>query len=111
MNKMFHFVIVILMRILFCSVIALCLFFRYGRIEEDDSRSRLFTLTNPVARTGKQLAFLQLWEPMNGELKKSTVVNESLSALSVRDDGRFVAVGTMFTGTVFLYIAFSLQVF
>lgn len=82
---------------------------RYGGVEEDKNKSRLFMLTNPVARTGKQQAFLQMWEPVNGELKKSALVNESLSALAVRDDGRFVAVGTMFTGTVFLYIAFSLQ--
>lgn len=27
----------------------------------------------------------------------------------MRDDGRFVAVGTMFTGSVSIYIAFSLQ--
>ncbi|XP_075212300.1 guanine nucleotide-exchange factor SEC12 isoform X2 [Lycorma delicatula] len=82
---------------------------RYGRVEEDKTKSRLFTLSNPVARTGKQTAFLQMWEPDFGEVIKSALVNESLSALAVRDDGRFVAVGTMFTGTVFLYIAFSLQ--
>lgn len=29
--------------------------------------------------------------------------------MAVRDDGRFVAVGTMFSGSVSIYIAFSLQ--
>lgn len=39
----------------------------------------------------------------------SVRINESLSSLAVRDDGRFVAIGTMFTGSVSIYIAFSLQ--
>ncbi|XP_039278992.1 prolactin regulatory element-binding protein [Nilaparvata lugens] len=82
---------------------------RYGIVEEDRTRCRLFTLANPVARTGKQLSYIQMWDPVTGELKKSSLIEESLSALAVRDDGRFAAVGTMFSGSVFLYIAFSLQ--
>lgn len=39
----------------------------------------------------------------------AVAIDESISALAVRDDGRFVAVGTMFTGSVSIYIAFSLQ--
>lgn len=46
---------------------------------------------------------------MNGTLSNSVVIDESLASLAVRDDGRFVAVGTMFTGSVSIYIAFSLQ--
>lgn len=42
-------------------------------------------------------------------MANSVKINESLSSLAVRDDGRFVAVGTMFTGSVSIYIAFSLQ--
>lgn len=41
---------------------------------------------------------------------KSVGVDESLASLAVRDDGRFVAIGTMFSGSVSIYIAFSLQV-
>lgn len=59
---------------------------------------------------GKQVAYIQLWDPAEGHLKRSAIIEESLSALAVRDDGRFVAVGTMFSGSVYIYIAFSLQV-
>ena len=34
----------------------------------------------------------------------------SLSALAVSDNGHFVATGSMFDGTVEIYIAFNLQV-
>lgn len=55
------------------------------------------------------MGYLQEWNPENGALSNSVAINESLSALAVRDDGRFVAIGTMFTGSVSIYIAFSLQ--
>lgn len=79
-------------------------------MEEDPKKSRLFLICNPVSRVGKQVAYLQLWDPAKGRFSRSAQSDESLSALAVRDDGRFVAVGTMFTGTVDVYIAFSLQV-
>jgi prolactin regulatory element-binding protein len=63
-----------------------------------------------VGRRGRQKAFLQLWLPEDGSLKKAAPCNDSLSALAVSDDGRFIAVGTMFSGSVLVYIAFSLQV-
>ncbi|XP_054284824.1 prolactin regulatory element-binding protein-like [Macrosteles quadrilineatus] len=81
---------------------------RFGRVEEDPKKSRLFLICNPVSRVGKQTAHIQLWDPAQG-LRRTAQVEESLSALAVRDDGRFIAVGTMFTGTVDIYIAFSLQ--
>jgi len=81
---------------------------RFGRVEEDHKKSRLFLICNPVSRVGAQTAYIQLWDPAQG-LRRAAQVEESLSALAVRDDGRFVAVGTMFTGTVDIYIAFSLQ--
>lgn len=83
---------------------------RFGRVEEDRKKSRLFLICNPVSRVGKQQAHIQMWDPANGRMIRSVQVEESLSALAVRDDGRFLAVGTMFTGTVDIYIAFSLQV-
>lgn len=82
---------------------------RFGWKEEDDTSCRLFLISNPVNRVGKQVAYIQLWDPIEGQLKKSSIIEESLSALAVRDDGRFVAVGTMFSGSVYIYIAFSLQ--
>lgn len=56
-----------------------------------------------------QAGYLQEWDPQNGALTNSVAVDESLASVAVRDDGRFVAVGTMFTGSVSIYIAFSLQ--
>lgn len=83
-----------------------CRFGIRGNGTEVDS---LFTLANPLvgARNGK--SFLQLWEPSGGKLRKSYAFNENLAALAVRDDGMFVAVGTMFSGSVSIHIAFSLQ--
>ncbi|XP_053601825.1 prolactin regulatory element-binding protein [Plodia interpunctella] len=82
---------------------------RFGLNEDKKGAHRMFTIANPLARSGKQKGLLQLWEPAGGALVKSVVVNESLSALAVRDDGRFVGVGTMFSGSVDIYVAFSLQ--
>lgn len=68
-------------------------------------------LANPLGRAGKQKGYLQQWDPDNGQLQKVAGIDESLAALAVRDDGRFVAIGTMFSGSVSIYIAFSLQVY
>ncbi|KAG8294650.1 hypothetical protein J6590_098578 [Homalodisca vitripennis] len=82
---------------------------RYGRVEEDPKRSRLFLICNPASRVGRQVAYIHLWDTTQSRVTRSATVDESLSALAVRDDGRFLAVGTMFTGSVSIYIAFSLQ--
>ncbi|KAH8281224.1 hypothetical protein KR044_012181 [Drosophila immigrans] len=82
---------------------------RYGTVEAHKDNYRLFTITNPLGKVGKQRGFLQQWDCTNGQLREAVSVDESLSSLAVRDDGRFVAVGTMFSGSVCIYIAFSLQ--
>ncbi|XP_028039497.1 prolactin regulatory element-binding protein [Bombyx mandarina] len=82
---------------------------RFGPNEDKEDAHRMFTIANPLSRSGKQKGLLQLWDPKDGSLQKTVLVNESLSALTVRDDGRFVGVGTMFSGSVDIYIAFSLQ--
>lgn len=79
-------------------------------IEGESKKSALYTLTNPTGLAKKQKSYLQRWLPAAGSLNKFSCVDESLSALAVRDDGRFVAVGTMFSGSVSIYVAFSLQV-
>lgn len=83
---------------------------RFAVIEGNPTKYRLFTLANPLGKTGKQKGFLQQWNTSTGKLNNIVDIDESLSALAVRDDGRFVAVGTMFTGSVTVYVAFSLQV-
>lgn len=83
---------------------------RYGTIEGQKDQHRLFSISNPLGKVGKQKGFLQQWDSKTGNLRLAVDIEESLAALTVRDDGRFVAIGTMFTGSVSIYIAFSLQV-
>lgn len=82
---------------------------RFGTVEGGKDDTRLFVLTNPVGNATKLPSYLQMWDPASTSLKKFAPVWETLSALSVSSDGRFVAVGTMSSGSVSLYIAFSLQ--
>ncbi|KAF4519044.1 hypothetical protein B566_EDAN001630 [Ephemera danica] len=81
---------------------------KFGIREGDKKSSRLFLLANP-ARRSKQSSFLQLWNPSEATLVRSWASNENLCALAVNDDGKFVAVGTMFTGSVHVFVSFSLQ--
>ncbi|XP_037047161.1 prolactin regulatory element-binding protein [Bradysia coprophila] len=82
---------------------------RFGIYEGKVGKSRLFTIANPFGKVGKQRGYLQAWDPDTGSLTNSVGVDESLASLAVRDDGRFVAIGSMFSGSVSMYIAFSLQ--
>uniref|UniRef100_A0A182SHZ7 Uncharacterized protein n=1 Tax=Anopheles maculatus TaxID=74869 RepID=A0A182SHZ7_9DIPT len=82
---------------------------RYGLVEGVKDKFRLFTLANPFAKSGKAKGLLQQWDPDAARLTGVVEIDESLAALAVRDDGRFVAIGTMFSGSVSVYIAFSMQ--
>lgn len=86
------------------------IFQRFGIIEGEEKKTALYTLANPTGVARRQKSYLQQWVPEDGRLKKVAEFDESLAALAVRDDGRFVAVGTMFSGSVCIYVAFSLQV-
>ncbi|CAG9769169.1 unnamed protein product [Ceutorhynchus assimilis] len=81
---------------------------RFGSIE-GQQKSALYMLANPTGVAKRQKSYLQQWYPEEGILKRVTEFDESLSALAVRDDGRFIAVGTMFSGSVSIHVAFSLQ--
>lgn len=81
---------------------------RFGRIEGKERESAVYTLANATGVAKKQKSYLQMWSTSGG-LMKSAMFDENLAALAVRDDGRFVAVGTMFSGSVSIYVAFSLQ--
>lgn len=82
---------------------------RFGSIEGRQDNCRLFTLSNPLGKSGKVRGFLQQWNVQTGKLSNIAEIGESLSALAVREDGRFIAVGSMFTGSVSIYVSFSLQ--
>lgn len=80
---------------------------RFRKLEEDKSKTQLFMLSNAVV--GKNPSFLQMWDADSGCIVKTVSYKETLSALAVSDDGKFVAVGTMFSGSVDIYVAFSLR--
>lgn len=80
---------------------------RFRKLMEDKERTDLFMLSNAV--TPKKPSFLQLWDANTGVIVKSAAYKETLSALAVSDDGKFVAVGTMFSGSVDIFVAFSLR--
>lgn len=82
---------------------------RYATVEGAKEKYRLFTISNPLGKTSKAKGFLQQWNVETGRLNNIVEIDESLSALAVRDDGRFVAVGTMFSGSVEMFIAYSLK--
>lgn len=78
---------------------------KFGSVE---GRScKLFTTSNPVAGGKEAQGWLHSWE--DGRICKAVSISEPTSALAVRDDGTFLATGTMFSGSVSIYIAFSLQ--
>ncbi|XP_043466215.1 prolactin regulatory element-binding protein-like [Leptopilina heterotoma] len=80
---------------------------RFRDPDEKVPKTQLLTLSN--ATVGKNPSFLQLWNVDAGVIMKSVPFQETLSALAVSDNGRLVAVGTMFSGSVDMFIAFSLQ--
>ncbi|CAK1603566.1 unnamed protein product [Parnassius mnemosyne] len=92
---------------------------RFGANEDRPKETRMFTIANPVSRSGRARGLLQMWtgvcagegqgQGAGAVLRRSVLLPEALSALAVREDGRFVGVGTMFSGSVEVYIAFSLQ--
>lgn len=80
---------------------------RFRKVMEDKTKLDLFVLSNAVV--AKKPSFLQLWDAHSGAIAKSAPYKETLSALAVSDDGKFVAIGTMFSGTVDIFVAFSLR--
>jgi len=80
---------------------------RFRKVAEDKTRIDLFVLSNAVV--AKNPSFLQLWDAQTGTIVRSAAYKEALSALAVSDDGKFVAVGTMFSGSVDIFVAFSLR--
>ena len=83
-------------------------FCRYGVVEGDPAKSKLFTISNPVVGT-KNPAIVAKWCGSTYAQEKSQQLAGSLGSLAVSDDGRYLATGTM-GGSIYILIAFSLQV-
>ncbi|XP_057329601.1 prolactin regulatory element-binding protein [Microplitis mediator] len=80
---------------------------RFRIPNEKKSKMQLYILSN--ATSSKNPSYLQLWDVEQGSIIKSAPYKETLSAIAVSDDGKFLAVGTMFSGSIDIYVAFSLQ--
>jgi len=80
---------------------------RFGRIEGDSRKFKVFTIVNPVGAS-KPPSYLHRWNSKSFTIEQGVPVTGSLSALAVSDNGNFVATGSMFDGTVEIYTAFNL---
>jgi len=80
---------------------------RFGRVEGDSRKYKVFTIVNPVGAS-KPPSYLHRWNSKSFTIEQGVDVVGSLSALAVSDNGNFVATGSMFDGTVEIYTAFNL---
>ncbi len=78
-------------------------------MEGDPKRQTVFSISNPVGAS-KPPSYLQRWDGKTFVLEQSRPFEGSLSALAVSDNGVYVATGSMFDGTVEIFIAYTLQV-
>ena len=83
---------------------------RCGKVESDSKKYKIFTIVNPLG-SSKWPSYVQRWDSKSFTIEQAVSVSQgSLSALAVSDNGNFVATGSMFDGTVEIYIAFNLKV-
>jgi len=81
---------------------------RFAKVEGDPKKYKVFTIVNPVGAS-KPPSYLQRWSTKAFTIEAQVEHEGALSALAVSDNGNFVATGSMFDGTVEVYIAFNLQ--
>ncbi|XP_072120772.1 guanine nucleotide-exchange factor SEC12 isoform X1 [Mobula birostris] len=84
--------------------------FRFGKVEDNKEALRLYTVQIPHKRERKPLqCYVSKWDGNNFlPLLTRPCGNEVISAMAVSDLGTFLGLGTV-TGSVAIYIAFSLQ--
>lgn len=82
---------------------------RFGVVEDKRNISRLFVIMNPI-NYKQHKSYIQHWTGPSFSLTHVACAGEALSALAVSKCGRYVAIGSMTTGDVDIYIAYSLQV-
>ncbi|KAL7635742.1 UNVERIFIED_CONTAM: hypothetical protein RMT77_013559 [Armadillidium vulgare] len=80
---------------------------RYAMVEKNPTDVRLFTISNAVVGS-KHPGIIAKWNAKAYEQQKEQEVPGTLSSLSISDNGRYLATGTM-EGAVYILIAFSLQ--
>jgi len=80
---------------------------RFAKVEGDPKKYKVMTIVNPVGAS-KPPSYLQRWNAKSWTVEQQVSADGALSALAVSDNGNFVATGSMFDGTVEVYVAFSL---
>lgn len=78
-------------------------------MEDKRNITRLFVILNPI-NYKQNKSYIQHWTGPAFSLSQVACVGEALSALAVSKCGRYIAIGSMTTGDVDIYIAYSLQV-
>uniref|UniRef100_A0A6Q2Z7U7 Uncharacterized protein n=1 Tax=Esox lucius TaxID=8010 RepID=A0A6Q2Z7U7_ESOLU len=83
---------------------------RFGKVEDQKDALRLYTVQIPHKRDRKPpQCYLSKWDGKNFlPMLTNPCGTEVISALTVSDSGTFLGLGTV-TGSVAIYIAFSLQ--
>ncbi|CAG0881358.1 unnamed protein product [Cyprideis torosa] len=76
--------------------------------KSDSNACFLISGHNPIGKSSLP-AYIAQWNGVTFDARKRVKFNETISALATSPDGTFVAVGSMFTGSVAVYVAFSLQ--
>jgi len=81
---------------------------RFGVVEDKRNTTRLFVIVNPI-NYKQNKSYIQQWTGPSFAISQVSCVGEALSALAVSKCGRYLAIGSMTTGDVDIYIAYSLQ--
>jgi len=81
---------------------------RFSTGDGESQRPRLFTIVNPASQS-RLVSYLQHWDTSTFLLAQSVPLASAISALAVSPCGKFVAVGSMFGGSVDVYTAFNLR--
>lgn len=83
---------------------------RFGIVEGDKTRTKLFTTINPLVRQKPpNPTYICKWDTERNTIEKIVTGGQQLlSQLTISDNGKYLGIGTQ-EGTVDVYIAYSLQ--
>eukprot|EP00094_Tigriopus_californicus_P005968 TCALIF_05750-PA protein Name:"Similar to Preb Prolactin regulatory element-binding protein (Mus musculus)" AED:0.03 eAED:0.03 QI:109/1/1/1/0.6/0.66/6/232/402 len=81
---------------------------RFARVEGSNKNYKIFSISNPVGAS-KPPSYLQRFDGKTCLMEQLVSFSGSLSALAVSDNGHYVATGSMFDGTIEIFVAFNLQ--
>jgi len=83
---------------------------KFGCVEGDIKKYKVYTISNPMGGGSKAPSVLHRWNTQSYTVEQAvTNLGNAYSALAVSDNGNFVATGTMMEGVVDIYTAFNLS--